>query len=175
MGTSAVRIGCSASGYVFSNGIDMTDVILREATENDISALRQLEQELIEFERPFDRCIIDSNITYYDLASLITSSDSVIVVADVNAEIVACGYAQIRASKPCFTPETHCYLGFIYVKPQSRGKGLSRQIIDSLTNWAKSCDVRYFLLDVYSENSGAVSAYQRFGFKPLSLKMELEV
>jgi GNAT superfamily N-acetyltransferase len=151
----------------------MKDISVREAIENDIAELRQLEQELIEFERSFDACIKEADVTYYDLASLIADSNSAVFVAESNAEIIASGYAQIRQSKSYLDPELYCYLGFIYVEPQSRGHGLSTKILDSLTDWARSLGVKYFCLDVYSENSGAIRAYQKYGFKPLTVKMEL--
>jgi len=49
----------------------MSEISLRKATNTDIVALRQLEQELIEFERPFDPFIRDADVIYYDLDSLV--------------------------------------------------------------------------------------------------------
>ena len=151
----------------------MNDVSIRKATLNDITALQQLEQELIEFERPFDRFLNDSGVIYYDLDALISNKESAVFVAESGAEVVASGYGQMRESKPYIASEQHCYLGFIYVKSDFRGQGLSRKIVETLINWAKSQGVGHFLLDVYSDNDGAIGAYEKFGFKPRSVSMEL--
>lgn len=151
----------------------MNNVAVREATEDDLNVLRQLEQELIDFERPFDSCLKTSAITYYDLPALISDSNSIVIVAESGSEVIASGYAQILESKPYLNSEMHCYLGFIYVKPEARGNGWSRKIVDSLTGWSQSRGVNHFLLDVYSENSCAINAYQRFGFAPRTVMMEL--
>jgi len=151
----------------------MSEIRLREATNTDIVALRQLEQELIEFKRPFDPFIRDADVIYYDLDSLVSSSNSTVFLAEINNKIVASGYGQIRESEPFIISDKHCYIGFIYVKPEFRGHGLSRRIVQTLTDWAKLQGVSHFLLDVYSDNSGAIRAYEKFGFKSRSVSMEL--
>ena len=151
----------------------MSEIVMREAAISDIADLRQLEQELIEFERTFDRFLHKTDVIYYDLDDLISNSKSIMYVAEVGSEIVACGYAQLRESKSFITSEQHCYLGFIYVKPDFRGQGLSRRIVEALSEWAMGQGVSHFLLDVYSDNSGAIRAYEKFGFKPRSTSMEL--
>jgi len=151
----------------------MTDMRVREATIDDIDVLRSLEQELIEFERPFDQYLRSSGAIYYDLEELISSSRSILYVAEIDRTIVASGYGRIRESKSFLTSDHHCYLGFIYVKPEFRGEGLSRQVVEALIDWAKSQDIVHFFLDVYSDNSGAIRAYEKFGFKPRSVSMEM--
>jgi len=148
---------------------------IREATLDDLSSLRSLEQKLIEIERPFDSCLKEGLITYYDLENLIVSPDSHVVAVDTGDKVVGSGYAQFRDSKSCFAPERHCYLGFIYVDQDFRGSGLAKGIIESLTEWAVSNGASYFLLDVYSANQAAIRAYEKYGFKTLSVKMELKI
>jgi len=147
--------------------------LIRNATIADLSALLTLEQSIIDAERPFDSQIREGDTTYYDFDALISNPDSSVVVADTGNKIIGSGYAQIRESKECFTVESHCYLGFIFVVPEYRGTGVARRIIESLTEWGSSMGTDYFLLDVYSANTGAIRAYEKFGFKKLSVKMEL--
>ena len=151
----------------------MSEIVIREATCSDVAALRLLEQELIEFERPFDRFMLESDVTYYDLDSLISNTNSIVYLAAVDATVVASGYGKIVESKPFIKSDYHCYLGFIYVKPEYRGQGLARRVVQQLFEWANSQDVRHFLLDVYSENKGAISAYEKIGFNARSVSMEL--
>ena len=89
------------------------------------------------------------------------------------AEIIGSGYAQIRQSKSCFTHEKHCYLGFIYLDSEYRGKALGREIIEALKQWGTSRGMQHFHLNVYADNAAAIRAYEKAGFNKVSVMMEL--
>ena len=95
------------------------------------------------------------------------------IVMQSDGEIVGCGYAQIRQSRSCHTHEKHCYLGFIYLNSEYRGKALGRQLIESLKEWGMSKKMRHFHLNVYSANDAAIRAYEKAGFNKVSVMMEL--
>ncbi len=145
----------------------------REAEMADINALRELEQRVVEAERPFDSHIRSGKPVYYDIESLITSDDSCLLVCENSGEIVATGYAQIRQSKKSLAHEVHSYLGFMYVSPDWRGKGLNKNILEQLQEWSLAKGVSNLYLEVYSANSAAVRAYEKAGFEPCLLEMKL--
>lgn len=153
----------------------MTDPVFREATMADHSSLLELEQKIVDAERPFDQDIRESNVTYYDLESLVSSADSFLVVVESGSEIIGSGYAQIRASKECFSHETHCYLGFIYLDSEHRGKSIGQGILEHLKRWGVNRGISHFILDVYSDNASAIRAYEKAGFKKVSVNMRLVV
>jgi len=148
---------------------------IREASIEDLPGLLALEQGIVDAERPYDSFIRDSNVTYYDIPGLISDSDSHLVLVEFNKEIIGSGYAQIRASKSCFTHENHCYLGFIYLSPEHRGKALGKSIIEALKEWGINRGVQHFQLDVYAENKSAIRAYEKAGFNKVSVTMALVV
>jgi len=147
----------------------------RNATLDDLSRLLVLEQKLIDSERPYDRFLKEKDVTYYDLPGLISNSDSNLVVAEENKNIIGSGYAQIRPSDTFHQHSHHCYLGFIFVEPGYRGRNIASGIIDALKNWGIDQGVRHFQLNVYSENEGAIRAYEKFGFSKAAIRMELVV
>lgn len=151
----------------------MAGIRLREALTEDIPRLLELEQEIIEAERPYDKGIKQDNVTYYDLENLISNDNSYLVVVESNREIIGSGYAQIRASKSCFTHNHHCYLGFIFVDSAYRGKALGQKVVNTLKSWGQDKGVNHFHLDVYAKNESAIRAYEKAGFSRLSVKMEL--
>ena len=101
---------------------------IREAVIEDLPILKIFEQEIIQFERPFASNIKKNPVTYYDLEELILRKDAQVLVAIIDDEIVGSGYALIQKSKPYFEPEQFAYLGFMYVSPQHRGKGINGKI-----------------------------------------------
>ncbi|GHD17046.1 hypothetical protein GCM10007052_23120 [Halioglobus japonicus] len=97
-------------------------MILREATHNDLPLLRRFEQGVVEAERPFKSRIRAEGAHYYDLEGLMASEDTYLLVAELDDDIVASGYARIDAPKPAFVHTEHFYLGFMYVSSEQRGK-----------------------------------------------------
>ena len=140
-------------------------MIFRDATIDDLSRLVEMEQAIIEFERPYNLSIKDENVSYYDLIGLIGETDTKLLVVEIEDQIVGSGYAQVRASRPYFKHEWHCYLGFIFIDPDYRGQSLGRRMLDKLIHWGKSQGVITFQLDVYAANQSAVKLYEKLGFK----------
>lgn len=150
-------------------------MITREATEQDLEILLTFEQGIVSAERPFNSTLIDGEIHYYDLSHFIKSPDATLIVVEDNNEIVASGYALIKQTeKNYYKFESYAYLGFMYVKPEYRGKGINKIITDELISWARSRNISEVRLDVYAENESAVKAYEKAGFEPLLLTMRLK-
>ncbi|SDJ55614.1 GNAT family N-acetyltransferase [Chryseobacterium jejuense] len=150
-------------------------MITREATEQDLEILLTFEQGIVSAERPFNSTFIDGEIHYYDLNKFIQSPDATLLVVENNEEIVASGYALIKNSEKDYNNfKSYAYLGFMYVKPEYRGKGINKIITDELINWAKSRNISEIRLDVYAENESAVKAYEKAGFEPHLLTMRLK-
>ncbi|WET47475.1 GNAT family N-acetyltransferase [Chryseobacterium indologenes] len=150
-------------------------MITREATEQDLEILLTFEQGIVSAERPFNSTLIDGEIHYYDLSHFIQSPDATLIIVEDNDEIVASGYALIKQTeKNYYKFESYAYLGFMYVKPEYRGKGINKIITDELIHWAKSKNISEVRLDVYAENESAVKAYEKAGFEPLLLTMRLK-
>ena len=147
----------------------------RKATISDLERLKELEQRVIEAERPFNSFIRASKTSYYDLNDLLSSENSCVMVAECEGKIVACGYVKIQSSKPAMTHDIHGYLGFMCVTPKFRGQSLIQEIIQRLIKSAKAKGVSVFYLDVYTQNSGAIKAYEKAGFTSSMIEMKLDV
>ena len=148
---------------------------IRQATLNDLEILLEFEQLLIDYERNLTSHIKDGHINYYDIESFIKKPDAVVIVAETNGEIIGSGYALIMNNKTYKTPDKYVYLGFMYVKEEHRGKGVNKRIMNELIEWGKKSGHHIFKLDVYSNNSSAINAYQKAGFKGEELNMILNL
>jgi GNAT superfamily N-acetyltransferase len=150
----------------------MDRVRTRPATLDDLDLLLTFEQAIIEAERPFDSTIRTGlDVHYYDLAALVSSPDAQVLVAELDSEVIGSGYARIERSEVYFNHREHAYLGFMYVVPQHRGKGVNRQIMEELEAWSRSRGVTEMRLEVYAENAGAIRAYEKSGYAKLLLEM----
>lgn len=63
----------------------------------------------------------------------------------------------------------------MYVKPDHRGKGVNKLILDELTNWSRDQGVSEIRLEVYADNESAVKAYEKTDFEPLLLLMRKKI
>jgi len=148
---------------------------LREANLNDLKNLLELEQGVIEAERPYNSAIKPEGAQYYDIEYLISDENSLLLVVEDGNAIVGTGYAQIRASKSSLKHDFHSYLGFMYVAPDFRGQGVNKKVIDHLISWSKSKEVNDLYLDVYFDNSAAIRAYEKVGFQSSLTEMRLSL
>lgn len=151
----------------------MSNLIIREAQLADMPTLLKHEQDIIDFERSFNKDIKKENAKYYNLKSLITGSDSVVFVGEIDNEIIATGYALIKEGLAQFTYNKFTYLGFMYVSPAHRGKGVNAKIIEAAMDWSKTREVDLLRLEVYSENESAIKAYKKLGFETELQEMKL--
>jgi GNAT superfamily N-acetyltransferase len=116
----------------------MDKIIIRKAALKDMDILLRFEQGVIESERPSNITLKDGLIHYYDLEELINSPHIELLVAELDQELIGSGYARIENSKPYLKHKSHAYLGFMYVDPNHRGKGVNKKIIEALGQWAVS-------------------------------------
>jgi GNAT superfamily N-acetyltransferase len=149
--------------------------MIRRATLDDLETLLAFEQSIIEAERPYDVTIKSGDVNYYDLAELISSPRSEVLVAEAGAKIIGSGYALIKDSEPYLEHSKHAYLGFMYVVPDHRRQGVNKMIVEALAEWSLAQDVTEVRLEVYAGNLAAVRAYERSGFDPHMLEMRLDL
>lgn len=148
---------------------------IRQAQENEIDVLLEFEQGIVAAERPYDETLKEGEIHYYDLLELIKSVEAEVLVAVTGDQIVGSGYAKIVDAKPYQKYAKYVHLGFMYVRPEYRGQGINKLILEALTSWAKERNISEVRLQVYDQNESAKKAYSKAGFKPNLLEMRIEI
>jgi ribosomal protein S18 acetylase RimI-like enzyme len=151
----------------------MSNVVIRQAQDVDLPVLLEFEQGLISAERPFDPTLVSERFSYYDLKQMIESDEAEVVVATIGGELVGSGHARIRTGESFNQFEKYAFFGFMYSSPEHRGKGINKLIMDELFKWAKSRELTEIRLQVYDENSPAIRAYEKVGFKKVLTTMRL--
>lgn len=149
----------------------MDQTRIRLATFDDLPTLLRFEQGVIEAERPYDRTLKREHTHYYDLEGMITAPHIELLVAEIEHEVIGSGYARMESAKPYLQHTQHAYLGFMFVEPSHRGKGVNRKIITALQAWAYAQKVTELRLEVYVDNISAIKAYEKLGFTKLIVAM----
>ena len=151
------------------------NAIIRQARHTDLDILFRFEQGVIAAERPFDPTLKKDPIYYYDLPAMIDAPEVNLVVAESAEGLIGSGYARIEPAKPYLRHPLHAYLGFMYVDPAYRGKGVNQLIINDLKTWARSKGLTELRLDVYTTNDNAIRAYEKAGFTPYLINMRMGI
>ncbi len=151
----------------------MEDILIRRATTNDLPTLLEFEQGIIKAERPYDPTLKEDPISYYDLGVLIDSENAEVLVAECNEKIVASGYAKIKKARHYLDHENYSYLGFMFTRPEFRGRGINKKITRALREWSSAKGLKEIRLTVYDDNTGALKAYEKVGFKKHLIEMRL--
>lgn len=155
--------------------INNKNIIIRPAANTDLPQLNEFLQFLVEAERPFDPTLKEGKIFYYNIQDFISDEKTELLVIEENNEIIGCGYAQIRSAKPYKNYELYGYLGFMYVKPEFRGRGINNLLMNDLKKWILSKGINEVRLEVYSDNEAAIRAYEKAGFKKIMTEMRYEI
>ncbi|HZV70182.1 MAG TPA: GNAT family N-acetyltransferase [Saprospiraceae bacterium] len=153
----------------------MIEVNIRKATIDDMDALFAFEQGVIQSERPYDETLKTGTLHYYDLQSMIDDPSVSMVVAEIENEIIASGYARIQKSQPYLRHSTYAHLGFMFVVEKFRGKGINKMILDVLSKWASEKGITEMRLEVYNDNETAIRAYEKAGFKKHMIEMRMDI
>ena len=151
----------------------MDTTTIRAASRQDLDTLLRFEQGVIAAERPFDPTLRPELIHYYDLEQMITAPHIHLVVAEREGQLIGSGYARLESAKPYLQHSRHAYLGFMYVEPAHRGKGVNKMIIEALAQWSRAQNITELRLDVYHDNLPAIRAYERAGFIQHMVQMRL--
>ncbi|AJQ95080.1 GNAT family N-acetyltransferase [Gynuella sunshinyii] len=92
-----------------------------------------------------------------------------------------CAYTAVENEKPVgfvvvsihyFYMIPQGYIESIYVDSDHRGNGISHELINKATEWARSKGANTIRLDVSLTNEIAISAYQKNGFIQTRIQME---
>ena len=151
----------------------MDTIHIRSASQNDLKVLRTFEQGVIKAERPFDVTLDADPITYYDLGELIQNDNALVVVAETNGTVIASGFALVKPAKHYLDHDHFAYLGFMYTRPEYRGKGVNARIVERLKQWSFAKGLKEIRLTVYNDNQSAIKAYEKVGFKKHIITMRL--
>lgn len=144
---------------------------IRQGEVRDLDVLLAFEQAVIEAERPFDPTLKSEGARYYDIEELLAAPNAEILVAESDGRIIASEYARIEDSEEYLKHRRHSYLGFMYVVPEYRGRGVIKLIADALLKWSAAQNVSEIRLEVYSQNAAAIRAYEKVGFTGHVLEM----
>ena len=138
-------------------------IFIRTANENDVPAIFALIKELAEFEKLADQIKTTENELYKTLFG--DDRFVEILLAEVNGQIV--GQALFFKNFSTFLGKPGIYLEDLYVKPEMRGKGIGKMLLDKIISIAKERNYGRVEWSVLNWNEPAIDFYKKIGAEPL--------
>lgn len=138
---------------------------IEPATEQDIDALGALLQQLFAIEADFH---FDAAKTGRALQQLINDARACVLVAREDDDIIGMCTAQLVIS----TAEGaySAWVEDVVVDSQQRGKGLGKQLLNALEEWAKGQGATRLQLLADMQNQPALEFYRHNGWQQLQLQ-----
>ena len=123
----------------------MTDLVIRQGTLSDISAIMDLEQGSIE--HPWESKAIET---------LITDNNKICLVAELGGVIVSYVGAESVLDES--------NIGNIVTHKEYRGKGIATELFEALLTELKAQGIKKLFLEVEHDNAPAIRLYEKLGF-----------
>ncbi|MBN2111583.1 GNAT family N-acetyltransferase [Candidatus Woesearchaeota archaeon] len=150
-------------------------VTIRKAKLEDAKKLRDLCFELLLRFEKMDK--FDSQDRSYwknripgDIKKLIRKKDNDFFVAEENGKMI--GFIELAMAKreSVFKIKRYGHIELLYVKPEHRGKGYSKLLLNKAVRWFKSKKAEYVTVSTHALDKGANSFWKKQGFSEYNLK-----
>ena len=132
---------------------------VREARSSDVERIRELITELADYERSVDSVKVSSEQLH---SALFASQPTVYaLVAEAGDEVV--GFALYFLNFSTWEGVPGIYLEDLFVRPEHRGSGLGKALLQALAEIAVSRGYARFEWSVLNWNQPAIDFYRRLG------------
>ena len=144
--------------------IDMTNFEIRTATEADVPVILSLIRELAEYERE-PNAVVATEAGLREVLFGAKRSAEVLLALE-NAEAV--GFAVYFHNFSTWLGRPGLYLEDLFVRPDVRGKGFGRALLERLAQIAKERGCGRMEWAVLDWNDPAIQFYRKLGAEPMS-------
>lgn len=138
-------------------------ILIRAAKEEDTPAIFSLIKELAEFEKLSDQIETTENELHKTLFG--ENKFVEILIAEYDKKIA--GQAIFFKNFSTFLGKPGIYLEDLYVKPEMRGKGIGRALLDKIILLAKERNYGRVEWSVLDWNTSAIEFYKKIGARPM--------
>lgn len=148
----------------------MTDLIIRDATEADLPAIRDIYNHAVEHTTAIWNEVlidIDNRRAWLELRR---AKGFPVLVAERDGKVA--GYASYGDWR-AFDGYRHTVEHSVYVDKDCRGGGIGRQLMAALVDRAKTGNVHVMIAAIEAENQASIALHERMGFILVGIHREV--
>ncbi len=153
-------------------------MIIRKATKTDYEAIANFAKS-VAMHHVKNRPDILKNapdLSEKEFKETVKDKNWLILVAEKDGKPVGCCKTLIREiGDEYWTSMKLLYIYEMYVDPSCRRMGIGAALLDETKRIGKEIGATQIELDVWSFNESAISLYEKAGFVPQRVKMELKI
>lgn len=154
------------------------DIVIRNAEHTDIPKLIELSTALSMEDGQLHGTAINHDWARdhgaESFAKSIDAATSCILVALVNDQVIGSLHGYIQHA-PSWRSVDIAVIISVFVEPAFRGKGVGTRILSAFRTWAEGSGAKRMAVTAFATNQAAISFYQREGFAPFEVTLELEL
>jgi ribosomal protein S18 acetylase RimI-like enzyme len=164
-------------------------MVIRDYHEKDFDEFCVLMNELNDYIASVDaKNIVKSFSTQDDIEAYTNQiikdaneRNGFIYLAEENGKIIGFIQGIINDNKSdvlyklSHVPFSDGWIGELYVKPEFRGRGLGKQLIERARQYFRDNGCRFIRLTVLSDNADSVKIYKKLGFETRDLELVKEL
>lgn len=154
--------------------------MVRKSVLSDVPAILELYREQFrEMAKLIPDFFKEADQSTRFIEEIISGEDSDILVYENDGKVV--GFILLQAKKrPDFqfivnSNARYCYIMDIIVTEKCRGKGFGTELMNQAKTWAKERACIFINLNVLTNNTAAISLYERLGFTPKAQEMYCKI
>lgn len=155
----------------------MRNVVIRNATLNDLYEIQILNNELFKLEKEnFDSTLVENwpmtkeGEKYFKV--LIT--EAYVIVAVLNNKII--GYlAGSLNEKGAYEEIQYGEVNNMFIKSDCRGYGIGKLLINKFKKYCVSCGIKNLIVTASAKNTNAIEFYKKNGFNDFNLTLTLDI
>jgi ribosomal protein S18 acetylase RimI-like enzyme len=149
----------------------MDHITIREATEQDLPAIKGLMAELIE--AVSNTGSYDANTALQNCRVLLKNADSHILVAEADGNVI--GVVNLDIRRTILHPGLSGLIDEIVVAEGYRGKGVGKKLIDAAVEKCKLSGCCEIEVSTELTNTKARSFYKSCGFEEMGVFLERDI
>lgn len=139
-------------------------IFIRSADEKDVPIIFSLIKELAEYEKLSDQISTSEK----QLRETLFGDERFVEVLLAEFDGMMVGYALFFKNFSTFLGKPGIYLEDLYVKPEMRGKGIGKALLDRIISTAKQRNYGRVEWSVLDWNESAIDFYLKIGAKSLN-------
>lgn len=157
----------------------MSTITIRPATKADITPIKELWKEFMDFHKdrdPFFSRLDDAHEDFGRfMQSNLSKDDWLILVATVGDQVIGYGSATIMSYPPIYVDPRYGYIQDVAVTEAYRRHGVGQQLFERMATWFQEKNVLRLELEVAVTNEVSQAFWRKIGFKDLTKKLAMNL
>jgi len=158
----------------------MSGIVVRDAAAADVPAILPMVRAICSMHEKLDPAryaMLPNVVSMYEswLPQRIADRNSVVLVGEADARVVAFLVASVEASIPIYRLDRFGFIHDVWVEPEARGRGIAQAIAFRAVEKFRAMGVKQIRLETAADNPGARALFASCGFRVATLDMLLEL